>query len=93
MRKAYVCGQIFARIKHAGVSMNPQAYQLVSADPAHQLPPLFARLMRIGKGDTISDLMDQFDSVSGFPGPLTAAEQSDFSLGYYHEQTRLKERK
>ena len=83
MSQAHIIGQIVARIEKAGVRMGPNAVQLASMDPAHQLPPLFTRLIESGHGDDIMELMAQISAQTGFPDHMSNAEQGQFWVGYY----------
>lgn len=84
----YVIGRIYARLV-AGGAVTPddehRQYELVSQSPAHHLPPLIARLVASGKGDSITALMAQLPAVA-LPMQVSEAAQGSFGLGYYHQK-------
>lgn len=90
---AYTLGRLLAALDKLGVVPEPERlYDLACGDPRHLLAPLQRATAASASNQAyLTPLMARLPAdADPFGAPLTAEEQSDFALGYYHQRADIR---
>jgi hypothetical protein len=89
---AYRFGCLLAILENEQAIMgNPQnAYQRLTEHPI-EFVPMIDRLNRLGKGNTIAEIMAGMPVDAFHSGPLIDEELKIFGIGYYQQKALLKQ--
>lgn len=85
---AYLLGRLLAALESSGV-LPPRGVELAAGNPVLTVAPAITQLHAKDRGDDISDIMAALPPDSLTATPLTAVEESDYWLGYYHQRAAI----